>query len=71
MTTPTYKSYGYDIEYEPMYHMSTLAWFNIARCARLRMTEHCHDIYRWRGERRTFYSALQAMNVDTKELLDV
>ena len=71
MTTPTYKSYGYDIEYEPTYYISTLGWFNIASCARKRMTEYCHDINRWRGERRTFYSSIQAMNVDTKELLDV
>jgi len=54
-----------------MYYMSTLSWFNIANCARKRMTEYCHDINRWRGERRTFYSSLQAMNIDTKELLDV
>ena len=59
-----------EMEYEPMYYMSTLSWFNIASCARKRMTEYCHDIHRWRGERRTFYSSLQAMNIDTKELLD-
>jgi len=70
MTNPTYKSYGYDVEYEPAYYVSTLDWFNIARCARLRMTEYCHDMNRWRGERRTFYTSLQAMDVDTKWLSD-
>jgi hypothetical protein len=34
------------------------------------MTDNCGDIHRWRGERRSFYSSLQAMQVDTKELLD-
>ena len=72
MTTslPAYTSYGYDIEYEPMYYVGTLMWFNIAKCARERMTEYCHDVVRWRGERRSFYSSLSKMNVDTKELLD-
>jgi len=72
MTTasPAYTSYGYPIEYEPMYHVSALMWFNIAKCARERMTEYCHDIHRWRGERRSFYSSLSKMNIDTKELLD-
>ena len=72
MTTslPAYMSYGYDIGYEPMYCVSSLGWFNIAKCARERMTEYCHDVKRWRGERRSFYSSLSKMNVDTKELLD-
>jgi len=63
-TSPTYISYGYDVSYEPMYRMTTLHWFNIAKCARERMTETCHDIDRWRGERRSFYTALQKMEVD-------
>ena len=71
MTTPTYKSYGYDVEYEPKNYMGALDWFNVASCARKRMTEYCHDMNRWRGERRSFYSSIQAMNIDTKQLLDV
>jgi len=68
MTKYTYC--GFEMEYEPSYYISTLGWFNIASCARKRMTEHCHDMNRWRGERRTFYSSLQAMDVDTKWLCD-
>jgi replicative DNA helicase len=34
------------------------------------MSDHCGNIHRWRGERRSFYSRVQNMNVDTKELLD-
>ena len=67
---PAYTSYGYDIGYEPMYYVSSLGWFNIAKCARERMTAYCHDVKRWRGERRSFYSSLSKMNIDTKELLD-
>jgi hypothetical protein len=70
MTTPSYTCYGTTIEYEPKFTLISLDWFNIAECARKRMTEHCHDILRWRGERRTFYSSIQAMNINTKELLD-
>ena len=75
MTTPAYTYIGtsdsFEMEYEPKAYITTLDWFNIARCARLRMTEHCHNMNRWRGERRTFYSSLQAMNIDTKVLCDV
>lgn len=70
VTLPAYTSYGYPIEYEPMYHVSALMWFNIAKCARERMTEYCHDLTRWRGERRSFYSSICKMDVNTKELLD-
>jgi hypothetical protein len=67
---PTYTAYGQEIEYEPNWRISTLTWFELAKSARARMTEYAHDIHRWRGERRSFYSALQAMEVDTKDLLD-
>ena len=75
MTNHTQYTYigDYDsfvMEYEPTYYLSTLAWFNIAKCARARMTEHCHNMTRWRGERHSFYSAIQAMDADTKWLLD-
>lgn len=66
--TGTYASF--EVEYEPKNYMGTLDWFNVAQCARERMTEHCHNMDRWRGERRSFYSSLQAMNIDTKQLLD-
>jgi len=63
-TSPTYTSYGYDVSYEPMHRIKRLGWFNIAKCARERMTETCHDRDRWRGERRSFYTALQRMEID-------
>ena len=67
---PTYTVYGQECEYEPAASVTTLSWFNIARCARERMTAHCGDIHRWRGERRSFYSSIQAMDADTKYLCD-
>ena len=72
MTTsmPAYTSYDYDIGYEPMSYVTSLAWFNIAKCARERMTEYCHDVKRWRGERRSFYTSLQMIDADSKWLLD-
>ena len=68
--TPCYIAYGQEIEYQPNHYVSTLTWFELAQSARARMTEYAHDLGRWRGERRSFYSALPAMNVDTKDLLD-
>ena len=59
-----------ELDYEPKNYIGTLDWFNIARCARERMTENCCNMNRWRGERRSFYSAIQAMDADTKHLLD-
>lgn len=70
MTTPSYTCYGTTIEYEPKFTLISLDWFNIAKCARDRMTEYCHDIHRWRGERRSFYSSITKMEADTKVLLD-
>lgn len=74
MTTVSYTyigtHYSFEMKYEPKNYLGSLDWFNIARCARERMTEHCHNMNRWRGERRSFYSSLQAMNIDTKQLLD-
>jgi hypothetical protein len=34
------------------------------------MTENAGDIHRWRGERRSFYTSIQAMNANSKHLLD-
>ena len=70
-SSPRFTSHGgYQYEYEPSYYVSTLDWFNIARCARDRMTENAGDIHRWRGERRSFYTSIQAMNANSKHLLD-
>jgi hypothetical protein len=34
------------------------------------MTANCHDITRWRGERRSFYTALQMMEADEVGFMD-
>jgi hypothetical protein len=75
MTNHTHYTYigdyhSLEIEYEPKDYLGIFDWFNIATCARARMTEHCHNMTRWRGERRSFYSSIQAMDVDTKYLRD-
>ena len=59
-----------EIDYEPKAYITTLDWFNLARCARERMTENCGEMTRWRGERRSFYTSIQKMDADTKYLLD-
>ena len=59
-----------ELDYEPKAYIGTLDWFNIARCARERMTENCHNMNRWRGERRSFYSAIRLMDANAKVLLD-
>ena len=59
-----------ELDYEPKAYVGTLDWFNIACCARERMTERCGNIHQWRGERRSFYTAIQKMDADTKYLLD-
>jgi hypothetical protein len=65
MKNPVYLDFGiYEIEYEPKNYLSVLDRFNIAKCARQRMSEYVVDAIRWKGERRSFYSTLQAMNVD-------
>ena len=75
MTNHTHYTYigdyhSLEIEYEPKDYLGIFDWFNIATCARARMTEHCHNMTRWRGERRSFYSSIQAMDIDTKHLRD-
>jgi hypothetical protein len=59
-----------ELDYEPKDHIGTLDWFNIARCARERMSARCGNIHEWRGERRSFYTAIQLMDADSKYLLD-
>lgn len=64
-TNPSYLELGtFEVEYEPNYSVTGLSWFNIAQCARKRMTERCGNIHQWRGERRSFYTALRMMEVD-------
>jgi hypothetical protein len=66
MTTPTYTCiYSYlEVEYEPKGYLSALDHFHLAECARKRMSENVCDIKRWRGERRSFYSAVSMMHAD-------
>lgn len=63
-------AYDFEIDYEPKDYISGLDWFNIAKCARARMTEKANNIHEWRGERRTFYTSLQRMDVDNVGLCD-
>lgn len=56
---PKYTVNGIEVEYEPRYNIGRLEWFNLAVCARKRMIDHSHDVLRWRGERRTFYTYLR------------
>jgi hypothetical protein len=67
---PSYTVCDMELSYEPSYSLTALSWFNLARCARARMTEYSSDIHRWRGERRSFYSSLQAMDVDGVSFMD-
>jgi hypothetical protein len=62
----SYTSHGLTMDYEPTDRVHTLAWFNIAKCARERMGEHVADIHRWRGERAAFYTALNKMGIPSK-----
>ena len=69
-TTTTFTAYNQSISYEPKDYVGTLDWFNIAQCARKRMDETSFDLLVWRGERRSFYTALQLMNVENVGLMD-
>ena len=74
MTNPKYTEIGsycsVAVEYEPKDYLGALDHFHLAECARKRMTENCGDILRWRGERRSFYTALQMMEVDEVDFMD-
>jgi len=61
-TKTSFTAYNHEIGYEPKYAIGTLDWFNIATCARERMSETSHDLITWRGNRRSFYTALQKMD---------
>ena len=69
-TLPCVTISGFDYSYTPSYQLGALDWFHLAECARKRMTDHSTDIHRWRGERRSFYSSLQKMDVDGVRLMD-
>jgi hypothetical protein len=66
----SYTVAGTEIDYEPAWYVSTLDWFNIAKCARERMSERCGNIHEWRGERRSFYTSIVKMDADSKHLMD-
>jgi hypothetical protein len=74
MTNPKFTEIGsycsVAVEYEPKANLTALDRFHIAECARKRMTEYVCDIVRWRGERRSFYTALQMMEVDEVKFMD-
>ena len=65
MTSIAYTIDGFEYDYEPSRNIGRLGWFNIANCARQRMTSTAHNLEAWRGNRRAFYTALQKMDVET------
>jgi hypothetical protein len=70
-TLPAYTASDFhEVTYEPKWGMTPLGWFNVAKCARARMAERCTNIHQWRGERISFYTALQMMQVDEVEFVD-
>ena len=56
---PTFKPTNYDIyiEYKVL-EMYAISWFNVAKCARDRMTVNAHDVDRWTREYDSFRTAL-------------
>lgn len=69
--TPTYTDVdGCAYEYEPSWNVTTLGWYNISKCARARMTDTADNIHQWRGNRRSFYTALRMMQVDEVQFMD-
>lgn len=67
---PKTTQYGMEIEYEPKWGVTGLDWFQIAQCARARMTDRANNIEQWRGERRSFYTALRFMKVEEVVFMD-
>ena len=63
---PTYIDHGVEIEYEPNAYLCSLRRYNIALCARQRMSDAHHikqgdeSYERWKRERVSFWSTLQA-----------
>lgn len=60
-----YKSGDMLIEYDPIYFLGNLDWFNVAKCARERMSEATRtgDFTMWQRNRKTFYVALSKMHM--------
>lgn len=60
--TPAYMTEYGPIEYEPPMNLCSLARYNVAQCARLRMAQAHKDgeSELWKGERITFWSTLSA-----------
>jgi hypothetical protein len=65
---PTQTIYDVQVEYEPSGVMTSLDWYNVANCARQRMSEaskHLNDgdpergFLLWRRERITFWTLLR------------
>jgi len=65
-----FTAYNQSISYEPKDYIGTLDWFNIAQCARQRMSETSVNLHVWRGNRRSFYTALQMMDVHNVGFMD-
>ena len=67
---PTYTGVdGQQYEYKPVAALCSLHRYNIAQCARQRMSEayHANDDYleKWKGERVSFWSTLARAIPDT------
>jgi len=67
---PTYIDDTFEFEYNPKGYVSRLDHFHLAECARQRMIENVFDIERWRGERRSFYTAIRMMKADDVVFMD-
>ena len=65
-TLPTYISHGVEIQYEPADNLCSLRRYNIAQCARHRMSDAHHfgtpdeSFQLWKRERISFWSTLRA-----------
>jgi hypothetical protein len=65
-TLPTYISHGVEIQYEPADNLCSLRRYNIAQCARQRMSDAHHfgtpdkSFELWKRERISFWSTLRA-----------
>ena len=63
-TLPTYISHGVEIQYEPAANLCSLRRYNIAQCARRRMSNAHHlgapdeSFELWKRERISFWSTL-------------
>lgn len=58
LSTPTFKCHDIEITYT-VYTLHTDGWFNIANCARKRMTECLDDRDRFAGDFKSYSIALK------------